>query len=340
MKKSIRISVVIAVVALAGFLLKRRADERAARVDEALTLYGNVDIRQVVLGFRVGGRMDSMAFEEGDAATEGQVLAALERGPLEDNLALFEAQAGVAQAGLAKLEAGTRPGEVAQARARVEELETALANADQSLGRQLELAGTGAVSKQAADDARAQHDEAAARLRSAREALALAVEGPRAEDLAIARAELVAARAQVALAQRQLADAELKAPAKGIILARVEEPGAIVAAGAAVYTLSLQAPVWVRCYISEPNLGRIHPGMAVEVIGDSRPEHPYRGQIGFISPVAEFTPKSVETEELRADLVYRLRVVVVEPDEALRQGMPVTVRIPDAKGSEAATPDA
>jgi HlyD family secretion protein len=84
----------------------------------------------------------------------------------------------------------------------------------------------------------------------------------------------------------------------------------------------------VRAYISEPNLGKIYPGMEVEVTNDTDPDRPYRGQIGFISPVAEFTPKSVETPELRTDLVYRLRVIIEQADAALRQGMPVTVRIP------------
>jgi HlyD family secretion protein len=83
--------------------------------------------------------------------------------------------------------------------------------------------------------------------------------------------------------------------------------------------------------VPEPELGLIHPGQPALVVTDSRPDRPYEGQIGFISPVAEFTPKSVETPELRTDLVYRLRVVVDDPDPGLRQGMPVTVRIPGAR---------
>lgn len=329
MKKFAKIIVFLGIAAAIAFVIKTKLGESTA-VEGPLTLYGNVDIRQVSLGFRAGGRIATMGFEEGDTVAEGQVLARLDKGPLEDSLALFRAQAGVAEAAVAKLEAGTRPGEIAQAKAVVAERETSLANALQLLARQLELAKSGAASKQAADDSQAQHDAAEARMDAAREVLALAEEGPRAEDIAIARSELEVARAKIAQAQRQLADAELMSPANGIILTRVQEPGAIVATGASVYTLSLKAPVWVRSYISEPDLGRIRPGMKVEIVTDSRPAQPYQGQIGFISPVAEFTPKSVETEELRTDLVYRLRVIIKEPDEALRQGMPVTVRLPDA----------
>ena len=328
MKKFLKIILLLAVVGGIAFVVKNKLG-KAESEDEPLRLYGNVDIRQVALGFRTSGRINSMAFEEGDSVSAGERLAVLDKDHLEDSLALFKAQVAIGEANVAKLEAGSRPAEIAQAKAMVEERQTALTNAQQALERQRALSTTGATSKQALDDAQAGHDAAAARLASAKEALALAVEGARAEDIAIAQAELEAARAKVAQAERQLGDAELKAPADGVILTRVQEPGAIVGTGAPVYTLSLKAPIWVRSYISEPDLGRIHPGMVVEVFTDSRPDAPYQGQIGFISPVAEFTPKSVETEELRTDLVYRLRVIIKEPDDALRQGMPVTVRFPD-----------
>jgi len=92
-----------------------------------------------------------------------------------------------------------------------------------------------------------------------------------------------------------------------------------------VLVVSLNKPVWVRAYVPEPSLGKVHLGMAVKVHTDSRPGKPYSGTVGFISPVAEFTPKNVETEALRTDLVYRRRIVVDDPDQGIRQGMPVTI---------------
>lgn len=301
---------------------------------EMLTLYGNVDIRQVELGFRVPGRIAAMGPEEGDRVAPGAVLASLDPRPYQDDLHL--ARAGVARqaANLAKLEAGTRPGEIAQARALVAEREAVLANAQRVFERQERLIRTGATTQQALDDARALKDEAEARLVSVQRALDLALDGFRQEDIAAARAALDSARAGQAAAETTLSDAELQAPAGGVVLSRVREPGAIVAPGETVYTLSLEAPVWVRAYVPEPSLGLIHPGMRAEILTDSRPEAPYHGQIGFISPVAEFTPRSVETPELRSDLVYRLRVVVEDADQGLRQGMPVTVRLPDNRTQE------
>ena len=290
-------------------------------------LYGNVDIRQVELGFRLAGRIEAMRFEEGDPVTAGTLLATLDRQPFRDELALWQAEVAREMANLERLETGTRPAEIEQARATVAEREAALRNAERTLVRRRMLFERGAGSEQTYDDALAERDEAQARLQSAQEALDLALEGFRQEDIAAGRAALAAARARLQAAQTALADTALTTPAGGVILSRVREPGAIVAAGNTVYTVSLTRPVWVRAYVPEPSLGLIHPGMQVEVITDTAPDRPYAGQIGFVSPVAEFTPRTVETPELRSDLVFRFRVIIDDPDEGLRQGMPVTVRL-------------
>ncbi len=159
----------------------------------------------------------------------------------------------------------------------------------------------------------------------AKAALRLAEIGPRREDVDAGRAMLGQQDAMLVQSQRRLADAELVAPSDGIILTRARERGAIVQPGETVFTLTLARPVWVRTYVSERDLGLIHPDLAANVTTDSAPGRPYRGKVGFISPTAEFTPKTVETRELRTNLVYRLRVVIDQPDGGLRQGMPVTV---------------
>jgi HlyD family secretion protein len=295
----------------------------------ALVLYGNVDIREVQLGFRVGGRLEQMNFEEGDTVTAGTVLASLDSKPLRDGLALAQARVAEAQARLALLRAGSRPQEIEQARARVTEARAALKNAEQEYQRQRELTGKGLSSQGLLDNALAQRDGASARLAAAREALALAVEGARAEDIAAAEAALAGAMAQRDQAATQLHDTELTAPANGVILTRVREPGAIVGAGVPVYTLSLTDTVYVRAYVDESHLGKVVPGAKLSVKTDSS-DREYAGQVGFVSPRAEFTPKSVETPELRTDLVYRLRIVIPDADDALRQGMPVTITFPSA----------
>lgn len=319
------------VLVLLAVVLAWRGCRHRERDAGDLVLYGNVDIRKVDLGFRVGGRLVEVRLEEGDRTAAGQVLARLDDGPYRDELNLTQARHDQAVANLAKLEAGSRPQEIAQARALVTERLATVGTLELEFRRSQNLVDDGAISRQAFDDVTARLAEARARLATARQALKLAEEGFRAEDIAAARAEVRAAAARLAQAATSLADTELPAPDTGVVLTRVLEPGAIVAAGTPVLSLSLDDPVWVRAYVDEPDLGRVHPGMPALVFTDSAPRQPYRGQVGFISPEAEFTPKTVQTEELRTRLVYQLRVVVANPDRGLRQGMPVTVRLQPPK---------
>ncbi|RJF85778.1 secretion protein HlyD [Sphingomonas cavernae] len=295
-----------------------------------LTLGGNVDIRSVDLAFRVPGRIAEMPVEEGSKVAAGTVLARLDARPLTDALNAAEAQIGVASAELDKRVTGNRPQDIAQAAAQVAAAKAALAKASEDYQRRSDLVKTGAVSQALHDASRAEYLSAQAQLRAAEQALSLQRAGARREDIDAARAQRASAVAQRDKAKTDLADATITAPSTGTILTRAREPGAIVQPGEAVFTLTIDRPMRVRAYVPEPDLGRISPGMKVLVTSDGNPRT-YQGTIGYISPTAEFTPKSVQTEDLRTDLVYRLRIIVTNPDDALRQGQPVTVKIPDAR---------
>lgn len=322
-----RISIVVGVlvtVAIGIAVWSRFVEEQSAN---ALTLYGNVDIREVELAFRVPGRLQTMRYDEGDPVSPGDLVAEIDPEPYREALAVAEARVAQAHANLEKLKSGSRPQEVARARAAVNQAQAAYDNAKREFERQSGLLETGASSEKARDAARAKRDETAANLASAKEALGLAEEGFRAEDIAAARADLASATAQEAISATQLDDTKLMAPSSGTLIARLREPGSMLGSTTPVYSLSLRDPVYVRAYIDEPHLGRIAPGARVTITTDTS-DKVYDAQIGFVSPRAEFTPRSVETTELRTDLVYRLRIVVANGDEALRQGMPVTVHVP------------
>jgi HlyD family secretion protein len=305
--------------------------QRTGKDDGLLRLYGNVDIREVQLAFRQPGRIAQMAFDEGDAVSAGTRLAALDAQPYREALAAAEAAAQVAQAELAKLRRGLRPQEITQARQALKQAQAAAIETERNYQRQSGLLASGASSQRTVDAARTARDQAAAGAEAAKAALSQAFEGFRKEDIAAAEARLAAAQAAQAQAATALADTELLAPSDGTVIARAREPGSMVASQSTVYSLSLDKPVYVRGYVGEPDLGRIAPGTSVRVKSDTS-DKVYRGQIGFISPRAEFTPKTVETTDLRTDLVYRLRIVINEADSdnALRQGMPVTIEV-DAK---------
>lgn len=315
----------LVLAALGGYLYRQRA---AQDPNAALTLSGNVDVHQVELAFRVTGRIADMKVQEGDRVTAGETLAQLDRVPFATDVAAAKADVEQAQAQLDKLRRGFRREEIAEARAAVAQRAADLANARVTLKRQQELVAAGLVTHQQIDDAEARVEQSEAQLAAAREQLNLEVRGSRIEDIAAQKALLDSAEARLAKAQTALADTTLLAPSNGIVSVRAREAGAIVQAGQTVYTVALNDPVWIRAYVPQPRLGRIKPGMAVAVTTDSMPGRRYEATVGFISPDAEFTPKTVQTEQVRDDLVYRIRVIATDPDNVFRQGMPVTVLVP------------
>ncbi|MEO6775566.1 MAG: efflux RND transporter periplasmic adaptor subunit [Kofleriaceae bacterium] len=325
---SLRIVIAILVVA-AGLVGVLYATGRIGHPhdDSTVTLYGNVEIREVDLGFRLAGRLETMRFEEGQQVTAGAAMAELELRPFEDQVKIAEAQVAVQDAILKKLVGGARPAELSRARAAVDDAAAAAQNARTSLERSTKLIAQGAITGAAHDEIVAASRSADARLAGAKDSYRLLAQGNRVEDIAAAQAQVEVARAQLAAAQTALDDAHLVAPADGVVTSRVHEPGAIISPNDVVYVLSLSHSVWVRTYVSEIQLGSVHPGMQVSVFSDAGGTRAIRGHIGFISPTAEFTPKSVETPELRTSLVYRMRVIVDEPGPDLRQGMPVTVKL-------------
>jgi HlyD family secretion protein len=295
-----------------------------------LVLQGNVDVRQVSLAFEDSGRVAQVRAEEGDSVKAGSILATLDTVSLKLQAEEAKAQGEVQRQNLLRLRNGSRPEEVAQAQARLASAEAEAARAEGDLARLRGIAtstqGRG-VSAQDIDHASKAAVAARARAREQAEALRLTRRGPRAEDVAGGEAQVKAVQAQVALLQHRIDQGVLRAPVDGVVRSRLLEPGDMASPQKAVFAIALAHPKWVRVYVNQPDLGRIKPGMAASVVSDSMPDQPVAGRIGYISSVAEFTPKSVETEELRTSLVYEVRVQVEDKANRLRLGQPVTVRI-------------
>ncbi|MDR3221929.1 MAG: efflux RND transporter periplasmic adaptor subunit [Candidatus Accumulibacter sp.] len=315
--------VVIAAGAAGAFLHWREEEE----ISGEITLHGNVDIRQVELAFNASGRILRIDAREGDVVKSGQLLARLDTERLRLALLQAEAQAAAQRETVKRLEAGSRPEEIRQAQAQRDAARITMNDAENFYRRQQSLVERNFISRQQADTARFARDKARAQWRAAGETARLIELGPRHEDIAAAQATLAAYEAAAAQLRRDIAEGELYAPSDGVIDQRILETGDMASPQKAVFTLALTDPLWVRVWLPEARLGRIPSGARASVYTGSHPGKAYPGWIGHVSPSAEFTPKSVETADVRSSLVYQARVYVCSDAHELRQGMPATVKI-------------
>jgi len=244
--------------------------------DHNLILYGNIDIRQADLGFRVFGRLKTLHVEEGDKVSKGDLLAELDSEPYIHK--------------------------VQEAEAKVAALEENLSYATLQMERRSILITGKSISQE--DYQQSYFNQK------------------------VLQANFNQAEASLKNAKIELEDTKLICPSDGVVYTRIREPGTVLDKGQPVYSLAVNTPIWARTYISETHLGNISPGMQVKIYTDTKQNPIYNGHIGYISPIAEFTPKNVETPDLRTNLVYQVRVVIDNPYKGLRQGMPVTIRIP------------
>jgi HlyD family secretion protein len=323
------IGLLVLVAIAAGFGLGR-IGRHSDTSQNRLVLYGNIDLRQVDLAFNNSERIAEVLVQEGAKVTHGQVLARLDTSRLEPQAATAEAVMEAQQAVVDRLHRGSRPQEIAEAEATVASAQADRLNAQQQWSRLATLTSVTdgrAISEQDVQGARAAMDSAQAHLVLAEKSLDMSRIGPRKEDIAQGEAQLRANQSQLKLLRRQLADSELVAPSDAVVRSRLLEPGEMASPQRPVLNLALIDPKWVRAYVNESDLGRIHTGMRASISTDSFPGRPLNGWVGFIASVAEFTPKSVETQELRSSLVYEVRVFVQDPHDDLRLGMPATVLV-------------
>ncbi|MDR0407632.1 MAG: HlyD family efflux transporter periplasmic adaptor subunit [Campylobacteraceae bacterium] len=291
-----------------------------------LSFYGNIDTRTVSLGFRFLGKIETINKDEGDSVVKDEVLASLDSKNLQNNIAEVKAKLDAEKIKLDKLKNGFRKEDINEAEG---EFENAVANLrllDDMFERQKRLLEKNATSREAYLSAKYKYEAAVGTFKRAEALYDLRKKGYQSEDIKAQNALVNSLEATLKSVLQDLEDSVIKSPFDGVILTRLKEEGAIVNAGERVLELSRQDEFWVKAYIDEPHLGVISQGDEVLVYTDVRAE-PYLGVIGNISPIAEFTPKNIETIELRSDLVYRFRVLIKEPDKKIKQGMPVTIKL-------------
>ncbi|MCR1815507.1 efflux RND transporter periplasmic adaptor subunit [Aliarcobacter butzleri] len=323
MKKKLTIALIILLI---SFISYKIYSNIFLKNENNLTFYGNIDTRTVNVGFRFLGKIENITKDEGEIVKKDEVLVKLDTASLEKSLEELNEKIFASKLELSKLQTGYRQEEILEAKAAMEEAIENLNKTKDTYNRQANLFKTKSTSEENFTISQLNYKQALATLDKAKALYELRKNGYRNEDIKIQESNLKSLEIQAEKIKIDLNDSVIKAPVDGVILTRFKEIGAITNAGESILEIAKTDEFWVRAYIDEKNLGNIRPGLKMSIQTDSRSEN-YEGVIGFISPVAEFTPKNIETQELRADLVYSFRVIVKNPDDKIRQGMPVTLKI-------------
>ena len=308
----------VAAAGISAFVFCGRSENK----DGSLRVSGNIEVVEAQAAFQIPGRIATRPVDEGDEVKAGEVIATLDETDLVQQVALRQAEVDTAEASLQELENGSRKEEVGRAKAALDAAEAEVKRLTADDARQKTLFEKEVISAREYDASKTALEVAASRAREARQVYQLVKTGPRKEAIAQARARLDRAQQALELAKTQKGYARLLSPLDGVVLSKNAEPGEVVAAGTPVVTVGDIRKVYLRAYVDESDLGRVKLGQRVKITVDSYTGRTFEGKIGFISPESEFTPKMVQTEKERVKLVYRIKIDVPNPDEALKPGMP------------------
>lgn len=326
MKRVIPVVILLAAAIGAGIYFYPRWKAKPAPTNE-ITLSGNIEAHESLVSFKVQGRIIDLPVEEGQQVKQGDLLARLEDSDFKQKVRIDESSVAVRQSNLALALAGTRSQEIKALQQSVIDAQADLVLKKTDVVRAQQLFGKDELSAQDRDRAVTAAKRSEAALNVSRQRLNEAEEGTRKEEIAIANANLEQAKANLGLSRINAGYATLLAPAEGIITVRQAELGEVVSPGSPVVSLADLDHIWLRSYIAETDLGRIHWGQDVSITTDTYPGKQYHGRISFIAPNAEFTPKSVQTYKERVTLVYRIKIDVDNPNHELKPGMPADAHL-------------
>jgi HlyD family secretion protein len=326
MKKRIPILIVLAAVIAGGLYFYPRLKEKPTASNQ-LVVSGNIEAHESLLSFKVAGRIVELPVQEGQWVKASTVLAKLDNADYRQKVNIDEANVRVRESNLALTTAGSRPQEIKAAEQSVADATAEVEQRKLDLERAERLFSRDAVAAQDRDRAQTAFKRAQAQYQTAQQHLSEVREGSRPEEIAIAHANVKAARENLGLSRINLEYTTLRAPSAGVIAVRQAELGEVVSPGTPIVTLTDLDHVWLRAYVAETDLGRVHYGQEAVIRTDTYPGKSYRGRISFIADKAEFTPKSVQTFKERVTLVYRIKIDVDNPNHELKPGMPADATI-------------
>jgi len=325
MKKRMAIIGMLAAVMIAAMLLSGRYWKHSDQ--GVISLSGNVEVTEVDTGFKIAGRVVDLLTDEGKPVQKGVKIAVLESAELESLMAQSRAVLSEALAKLQELKTGSRPQEVAQAAANMKAAEAELVKAKKDYERAERLYKNEAISASQLDAARSAHDSWVEQVKASAEQLSLLKEGPRKEVIRAAEDRVRSARAALRVAEERLGDTTLFAPVSGVVLKKNVECGEVVQSGTPIFTIGEIDDPWIKVYIKEDKLALVKLGQRATITVDTYRDKVYEGTVSYIASEAEFTPKTVQTQEERVKLVFGVKVRVQNVNQELKPGMPADVNI-------------
>jgi membrane fusion protein YbhG len=326
MKRVLLGVLLIAVAAFAGWRLYQGWLAERSSANE-LKLSGNIEAHESLVSFKVMGRIIDLPVDEGMAMKTGDLLARLDSADYRQQVAMDEATQRVRQRQLVLGLAGSRWQDIDAAKQTVIDSKADLDQKKKDYARYEALYEKDEISGQTRDQAATNVTRAQATYDRAQETLNELVEGTRKEELDVDRSNVHQAQQNLAMSQIRLSYTVLRAPFDGVVLVREAELGEVVSPGTPIVTLADLDNIWLRVYLPETDLGKVHWGQIVDVRADTYPGKTYRGRVSVIASDAEFTPKSVQTEKERVTLVYRIKVDVENRNHELKPGMPADAYI-------------
>lgn len=325
--KKILLILVLFVFAFFGYKFYKEKD---LNKENELIFYGNVDTRVVNLSFRFLGEIKKLLKDEGENVKKGEKLAHLDNSYIQNQIKSLETKIKLENIKLEKLENGFRKEEIAQEKANLNLAKINHKKAQDIFKRQERLYKSKATSEETYIIAKNNLNAAKASVDLAQAKYDLILSGSRYEDIKAQKELVNLLKIQLEKTQIDLNNTIITSPIDGVVLKRFQEVGSLASPNTSVFEIAKSKDFWVRAYIDESNLGKIKPNQEMLIFTDIK-DKPYKGKIGFISSMAEFTPKNVQTQKLRSDLVYKFRVFIINPDDKIKQGLPVHLKIKDDK---------
>jgi HlyD family secretion protein len=323
-RRALLLTLVVLILAAGGYALWRwplalpTAWFGAPAAADRITVSGNIEAHQSVLSFtQVEAAIVELPFDEGAHVARDIVLARIDDRLYRQQVEIDRANQQVASAQIAANERT-----LAATQSSVTSDQFDLTEKQLDAARAETLAKTNAGSVQARDLARTAAQQSAATLAHDQALVQVAQ-----ANITLARANEAAAAAKLKFDEVMLGYTTLRAPFDGVISVREAELGQLAGPGVAIFTLDDLDHPWLRAYVNEQYIGKVRLNEPAEVRTDTYPGKIYHGRISFISPEAEFTPKTVETHDERVTLVYRIRIDIDNPTHELLPGMPADAAI-------------